>query len=173
MYHPSRLQVEVGSPATVMPAPPGNPLRLTLRSDQQQQQQQQQQSHPPVYQQQQQQPQRQQQHIQMPSTQLQQGYTLSNDTKTRDDHQHKNSYPSEPMTHYPQEVTWLFFRDNQWVPFQNDNHYKIEQAFTFGGIYVDIKDSNFPQLKSIRVFPTRFYLSYLGMKYRLSCVIQG
>ncbi|ORY98399.1 hypothetical protein BCR42DRAFT_362822 [Absidia repens] len=77
------------------------------------------------------------------------------------------------MTDYPQEVTWLFFRDNQWVPFQNDNHYKIEQAFTFGGIYVDIKDSNFPQLKSIRVFPTRFYLSYLGMKYRLSCVIQG
>jgi hypothetical protein len=25
-------------------------------------------------------------------------------------------------------------------------------------------DHNFPQLKSIRVFPTRFYLSYLGMK---------
>lgn len=27
-------------------------------------------------------------------------------------------------------------------------------------------DHNFPQLKSIRVFPTRFYLSYLGMKVR-------
>ncbi|KAI8063176.1 hypothetical protein BC940DRAFT_321786 [Gongronella butleri] len=84
-----------------------------------------------------------------------------------------DSQPSESMTEYPQEVTWLFFRDNQWIPFQNENHYKIEQAFTFGGIYVDIKDNNFPQLKSIRVFPTRFYLSYLGMKYRLSCVIQG
>ncbi|ORX42519.1 hypothetical protein DM01DRAFT_1330087 [Hesseltinella vesiculosa] len=84
-----------------------------------------------------------------------------------------DNQPSESISDYPQEVTWLFFRDNQWVPFQNENHYKIEQAFTFGGIYVDIKDSNFPQLKSIRVFPTRFYLSYLGMKYRLSCVIQG
>ncbi|KAM3589490.1 hypothetical protein VKS41_000352 [Umbelopsis sp. WA50703] len=72
-----------------------------------------------------------------------------------------------------QEITWLFFRDNKWMPFQSENHYKIEQAFTLGGIYVDIKDHNFPQLKSIRVFPTRFYLSYLGMKYRLSCVIQG
>ncbi|KAI7878827.1 hypothetical protein K492DRAFT_132268 [Lichtheimia hyalospora FSU 10163] len=78
-----------------------------------------------------------------------------------------------PLTDFPQEVTWLFFRDNQWIPFQSENHYKIEQAFTMGGIYVDIKDRNFPQLKSIRVFPARFYLSYLGMKYRLSCVIQG
>ncbi|KAI7859016.1 hypothetical protein BDC45DRAFT_565108 [Circinella umbellata] len=84
-----------------------------------------------------------------------------------------SSSTEPPMTDYPQEVTWLFFRDNQWVPFQNENHFKIEQAFTMGGIYVDIKDNNFPQLKSIRVFPARFYLSYLGMKYRLSCVIQG
>ncbi|CAO3625244.1 unnamed protein product [Cunninghamella blakesleeana] len=89
------------------------------------------------------------------------------------EHTTTSSSSSQPLTDYPQEVTWLFFRDNQWVPFQSDNHHKIEQAFTFGGIYVDIKDSNFPQLKSIRVFPTRFYLSYLGMKYRLSCVIQG
>ncbi|KAI9245251.1 hypothetical protein BDA99DRAFT_447983 [Phascolomyces articulosus] len=74
-----------------------------------------------------------------------------------------------PMTDYPQEVTWLFFRDNRWVPFQSENHFKIEQAFTMGAKI----DSNFPQLKSIRVFPARFYLSYLGMKYRLSCVIQG
>ncbi|KAI8140586.1 hypothetical protein BJV82DRAFT_490343, partial [Fennellomyces sp. T-0311] len=37
-----------------------------------------------------------------------------------------------PMTDYPQEVTWLFFRDNQWVPFQSENHFKIEQAFTMG-----------------------------------------
>ncbi|CAO3695054.1 unnamed protein product [Rhizopus microsporus] len=80
---------------------------------------------------------------------------------------------SESLNDYPQEITWLFFRDNQWVPFQSNNHYKIEQAFTLGGIYVDIKDFNFPHLKSIRVFPTRMYLSYLGMKYRLSCVIQG
>ncbi|KAI9497906.1 hypothetical protein BDB00DRAFT_756003 [Zychaea mexicana] len=80
------------------------------------------------------------------------------------------------MTEYPQEVTWLFFRDNQWVPFQSENHFKIEQAFTMGGNWQYkhlVIDNNFPQLKSIRVFPARFYLSYLGMKYRLSCVIQG
>ncbi|RUS24367.1 hypothetical protein BC938DRAFT_473698 [Jimgerdemannia flammicorona] len=71
-----------------------------------------------------------------------------------------------------QEITWLFFRDNQWVPFDNDNHFRIEQAFTLGGVYVDIKDRHFPDLKCVRVFPTRFYLSYLGMKYRISCVLQ-
>ncbi|KAG2189341.1 hypothetical protein INT44_004483 [Umbelopsis vinacea] len=83
------------------------------------------------------------------------------------------SNENQQDTAQAQEITWLFFRDNKWMPFQSENHYKIEQAFTLGGIYVDIKDHNFPQLKSIRVFPTRFYLSYLGMKYRLSCVIQG
>ncbi|KAI9321914.1 hypothetical protein BX666DRAFT_1844237, partial [Dichotomocladium elegans] len=40
---------------------------------------------------------------------------------------------SDPrLTDYPREVTWLFFRDNQWIPFQGENHYKIEQAFTMG-----------------------------------------
>ncbi|KAI9016387.1 hypothetical protein CLU79DRAFT_763604 [Phycomyces nitens] len=83
--------------------------------------------------------------------------------------QETKSYPRD----HGQEVTWLFFRENNWTPFESANHWKIEQAFTLGGIYVDIKDRNFPQLKTIRVFPTRFYLSYLGLKYRLSCVIQG
>lgn len=87
--------------------------------------------------------------------------------------QTSNTTTTESSNEYPQEITWLFFRDNKWIPFQSNNHYKIEQAFTLGGIYVDIKDLNFPHLKSIRVFPTRMYLSYLGMKYRLSCVIQG
>lgn len=41
-----------------------------------------------------------------------------------------------PLTDFPQEVTWLFFRDNQWIPFQSDNHYKIEQAFTMGGKFI-------------------------------------
>ncbi|KAI8993404.1 hypothetical protein BDB01DRAFT_776198 [Pilobolus umbonatus] len=35
---------------------------------------------------------------------------------------------------YPQEITWLFYRDKKWVPFQSNNHYRIEQAFTLGGI---------------------------------------
>ncbi|KAI7907256.1 uncharacterized protein BX663DRAFT_495338 [Cokeromyces recurvatus] len=86
---------------------------------------------------------------------------------------HYNHSSSELHHDRSQEITWLFFRDNKWVPFQSNNHHKIEQVFTLGGIYVDINDINFPHLKSIRVFPTRMYLSYLGMKYRLSCVIQG
>lgn len=40
---------------------------------------------------------------------------------------------SESLHDYPQEITWLFFRDNKWIPFQSNNHYKIEQAFTLGG----------------------------------------
>ncbi|KAI8638276.1 hypothetical protein BD408DRAFT_27079 [Parasitella parasitica] len=46
-----------------------------------------------------------------------------------------NDHGSKPDTlhDYPQEITWLFFRDNKWVPFQSNNHYKIEQAFTLGG----------------------------------------
>ncbi|OZJ02194.1 hypothetical protein BZG36_04756 [Bifiguratus adelaidae] len=71
------------------------------------------------------------------------------------------------------EVTWLFFSQGRWQPFQEDNHRKIEQAFTLGGVYVDIKDKNFPALKCVRVFPGRFYLSYLGMKYRIQAVIQN
>ncbi|KAI8360003.1 hypothetical protein BD560DRAFT_405173 [Blakeslea trispora] len=47
---------------------------------------------------------------------------------------------NESLHDHPQEITWLFFRDNKWIPFQSNNHYKIEQAFTLGGIYVDIKE---------------------------------
>ncbi|KAI8085618.1 hypothetical protein BDF21DRAFT_415603 [Thamnidium elegans] len=51
-----------------------------------------------------------------------------------------NEIPEQPnssdsLHDFPQEITWLFFRDNKWVPFQSNNHYKIEQAFTLGGIY--------------------------------------
>lgn len=48
-----------------------------------------------------------------------------------------------PLTDFPQEVTWLFFRDNQWIPFQSENHYKIEQAFTMGG-KSSLCNSSFP-----------------------------
>lgn len=43
--------------------------------------------------------------------------------------------PDPPLKDYPREVTWLFFRDNKWTPFQSENHHKIEQAFTMGGMY--------------------------------------
>lgn len=46
-----------------------------------------------------------------------------------------NLNSSDSLHEFPQEITWLFFRDNKWVPFQSNNHYKIEQAFTLGGIY--------------------------------------
>jgi hypothetical protein len=45
----------------------------------------------------------------------------------------KDRSTSESLHDYPQEITWLFFRDNKWIPFQSNNHYKIEQAFTLGG----------------------------------------
>ncbi|KAI7892169.1 uncharacterized protein EV154DRAFT_505837 [Mucor mucedo] len=46
-----------------------------------------------------------------------------------------HSESSESLHEFPQEITWLFFRNNKWVPFQSNNHQKIEQAFTLGGIY--------------------------------------
>jgi hypothetical protein len=39
----------------------------------------------------------------------------------------------ESLKDYSREVTWLFFRDNHWTPFQSNNHFKIEQSFTLGG----------------------------------------
>ncbi|OZJ02507.1 hypothetical protein BZG36_04259 [Bifiguratus adelaidae] len=78
-----------------------------------------------------------------------------------------------PPPERQREVTWLFWKESQWYPFEHANHAKIEQAFTLGGVYVDIRDKSFPDLKYVRVFPTRFYLSYLGMKYRICSVLQG
>jgi hypothetical protein len=47
---------------------------------------------------------------------------------------------SQQDTSQAQEITWLFFRDNKWMPFQSENHYKIEQAFTLGG-----KPASYPE----------------------------
>ncbi|KAI9278036.1 hypothetical protein BY458DRAFT_432342 [Sporodiniella umbellata] len=56
---------------------------------------------------------------------------MPKDRSVTDNSDHSGS--SELLNDYPQEVTWLFFRDNQWIPFQYSNHLKIEQAFTLGG----------------------------------------
>ncbi|KAI7899410.1 uncharacterized protein BX663DRAFT_521646 [Cokeromyces recurvatus] len=68
--------------------------------------------------------------------------------------------------------TWLVFIHSKWVPFASINQYKLEQTLGLGGTFVDIEDGLFPRVKKVRVFPKANYLSYLGIKYRLSRVMQ-
>ncbi|CAO3625264.1 unnamed protein product [Mucor fragilis] len=68
--------------------------------------------------------------------------------------------------------TWLVFMNEKWVPFDILNQTKLEQTLTVGGTFVDISDSHFPDVKRVRVFPKSNYLSYLGVKYRLSRIMQ-
>jgi hypothetical protein len=68
--------------------------------------------------------------------------------------------------------TWLVFMNEKWVPFDIINQTRLEQTLTVDGTFVDIQDSHFPKVKRVRVFPRNNYLSYLGVKYRLSRVMQ-
>lgn len=68
--------------------------------------------------------------------------------------------------------TWLVFLEEKWVPFDAINQTKLEQTLTLGGTFVDVTDSHFPKVKRVRVFPKNNYLSYLGVKYRLSRIMQ-
>jgi hypothetical protein len=68
--------------------------------------------------------------------------------------------------------TWLVFINAKWVPFASSNQHKLEQTLGLGGTFVDIEDRLFPAVKRVRVFPKANYLSYLGVKYRLSRVMQ-
>ncbi|KAG0184839.1 hypothetical protein DFQ28_010358, partial [Apophysomyces sp. BC1034] len=68
--------------------------------------------------------------------------------------------------------TWLVFMNEKWVPFDVPNQAKLEQTLSLGGTFVDINDSHFPDVKRVRVFPKNNYLSYLGVKYRLSRIMQ-
>ncbi|KAI9272936.1 hypothetical protein BDA99DRAFT_407589, partial [Phascolomyces articulosus] len=68
--------------------------------------------------------------------------------------------------------TWLVFMEVKWVPFDANNQYKLEQTLNLGGTFVDIQDSHFPGVKRVRAFPKSNYISYLGVKYRLSRVMQ-
>ncbi|CAO3631523.1 unnamed protein product [Cunninghamella echinulata] len=68
----------------------------------------------------------------------------------------------------PRYYTWLVFQHSTWVPFDSQNQQKLEQTHNLGGTFVDIEDSHFPDVKRVRIFPKSNYLSYLGVKYRLS-----
>ncbi|KAJ8661933.1 hypothetical protein O0I10_002264 [Lichtheimia ornata] len=76
---------------------------------------------------------------------------------------------SPPSMYY---FTWLVFLHEKWVPFDAANQSKLEQTLTLGGTFVDVSDTHFPKVKRVRVFPKNNYLSYLGVKYRLSRIMQ-
>ncbi|KAH8548908.1 hypothetical protein BGW37DRAFT_408531, partial [Umbelopsis sp. PMI_123] len=80
--------------------------------------------------------------------------------------------PSPPSTHTSTYYTWLVFLLEKWIPFDALNQRKVEQTLNLGGTFVDIQDSHFPAVKRVRVFPKSNYLSYLGVKYRLSRIIE-
>lgn len=81
-------------------------------------------------------------------------------------------HPSSPSTHTSAYYTWLVFLLEKWIPFDAANQRKVEQTLNLGGTFVDIQDSHFPAVKRVRVFPKSNYLSYLGVKYRLSRIIE-
>ncbi|CAO3610578.1 unnamed protein product [Mucor fragilis] len=72
----------------------------------------------------------------------------------------------------PRYCTWLVFMNNKWVPFDTPNQYKLDHTLGLQGTFVDIQDSHFPRVKKVRVFPKSNHLSYLGLKYRISKVMQ-
>ncbi|KAI9485207.1 MAG: hypothetical protein EXX96DRAFT_544263 [Benjaminiella poitrasii] len=84
-------------------------------------------------------------------------------------HDHVQSISPSVSTN---NFTWLVFINFKWVPFASMNQYKLEQTLGLGGTFVDIEDRLFPGVKKVRVFPKSNYLSYLGVKYRLSRVMQ-
>ncbi|KAI9470074.1 MAG: hypothetical protein EXX96DRAFT_461644, partial [Benjaminiella poitrasii] len=67
---------------------------------------------------------------------------------------------------------WLFFMNCRWVPFDYKNQNILEMAFISMGTFVDLEDSHFPKVRKVRVFPNLDYLSYLGIRYKLSRVMQ-
>lgn len=81
-------------------------------------------------------------------------------------------YKSTSVHQTADNFTWLVFINAKWVPFASSNQYKLEQTLGLGGTFVDIEDRLFPSVKRVRVFPKANYLSYLGVKYRLSRVMQ-
>lgn len=81
-------------------------------------------------------------------------------------------YKSVSVHQTADNFTWLVFINAKWVPFASNNQHKLEQTLGLGGTFVDIEDLLFPSVKRVRVFPKANYLSYLGVKYRLSRVMQ-
>ncbi|KAG2210926.1 hypothetical protein INT47_000083 [Mucor saturninus] len=86
--------------------------------------------------------------------------------------QKASDYKSVSVHQTADNFTWLVFIHAKWVPFASHNQHKLEQTLGLGGTFVDIQDCLFPSVKRVRVFPKANYLSYLGVKYRLSRVMQ-
>ncbi|ORZ21184.1 hypothetical protein BCR42DRAFT_407011 [Absidia repens] len=82
--------------------------------------------------------------------------------------QHMTSHHRQPVYNY----TWLVFKEERWQPFDPCNQFILEETLSVDGTFVDICDSLFPGVKRVRVFPRKNYLSYLGLKYRMSRVLQ-
>ncbi|KAI7847193.1 hypothetical protein BDC45DRAFT_526890 [Circinella umbellata] len=86
---------------------------------------------------------------------------------------HNNALPpsSSPSTTPSFQAQWLFFSNSRWIPLDIQSHSKLERTLQLGGVFVDIQDSHFPDVPRIRVFPGADYLSYLGIRYRISRVL--
>lgn len=69
------------------------------------------------------------------------------------------------------QAQWLFFSKSRWIPLDTHNHARLERTLQLDGVFVDIQDSHFPDVQRIRVFPAADYLSYLGIRYRISRVL--
>ncbi|KAI9491096.1 hypothetical protein BDB00DRAFT_834492 [Zychaea mexicana] len=82
----------------------------------------------------------------------------------------KSSSSSSSSSHAFQ-AQWLFFSNSRWIPLDTQSHSKLERTLQLGGVFVDIQDSHFPDVQRIRVFPGADYLSYLGIRYRISRVL--
>ncbi|KAG2221985.1 hypothetical protein INT45_006685 [Circinella minor] len=104
----------------------------------------------------------------------------SNSSNTNSNHiypisrPHNNSLPlsSSSSTTTPSfQAQWLFFSNSRWIPLDIQSHSKLERTLQLGGVFVDIQDSHFPDVPRIRVFPGADYLSYLGIRYRISRVL--
>ncbi|KAL9556070.1 hypothetical protein MBANPS3_002066 [Mucor bainieri] len=96
-------------------------------------------------------------------------FSASSQTTSSTTHQQSQSTKTSAASW---NFTWLVFMNEKWVPFDILNQTKLEQTLTVGGTFVDINDSHFPDVKRVRVFPKSNYLSYLGVKYRLSRIMQ-
>lgn len=75
------------------------------------------------------------------------------------------------FNHIDEGHQWLFFRDSQWTPFDAPNQAKLFETLQMNGTFVDLKDSHFPGVAPLRVFPASNYVSYLGTRYKLSHIL--
>ncbi|SAM03844.1 hypothetical protein [Absidia glauca] len=76
----------------------------------------------------------------------------------------RRRYPRRSTSFHAQ---WLYFSNSRWIPLNSQNYAKLESILQTGGVFMDVADTNFPLVKSVRVFPKSDYLSYLGVRFRI------